>query len=149
MGYVDDYCGGYENLALHGGDLEAAYESQIPGGFDFEDLLDPFEYTGLGMGFGDSDMDIDGLEGSESDWYDESEESEESCADDDESGETKHKQELKSNITTLHLRAGEYGYLESNSVASFLRHCRASVPGYAGRVGKRRWSVEAASVSEL
>ena len=25
MGYVDDYCGGYENLAMHGGSLERAY----------------------------------------------------------------------------------------------------------------------------
>jgi hypothetical protein len=36
MGYVDDYLGGYENLAMHDGDWEAAYYSQVPDDFDDE-----------------------------------------------------------------------------------------------------------------
>lgn len=43
MGYVDDYLGGYENLAMHGWDFEAAYESQIPDcEFEYGDF---FDYT--------------------------------------------------------------------------------------------------------
>ena len=62
MGFVDDYCGGYDNLALHGGDLQAAYESQLDGlslgtfpdvGFsDSEGWLD-------GLGEGGSDFEFD------------------------------------------------------------------------------------------
>ena len=40
MGYVDDYCGGYENLAMHGGDLEAAYFSGLPRDDDLDDIDD-------------------------------------------------------------------------------------------------------------
>jgi hypothetical protein len=29
MGVIDDYYGGYENLAMYGGDMEAAYDSQV------------------------------------------------------------------------------------------------------------------------
>jgi hypothetical protein len=54
MGYVDDYCGGYENLAMHGYDMQAAYESQIPGNDEgFETQIFVISSYGAG-GFGGS-----------------------------------------------------------------------------------------------
>ena len=49
MGFVDDYCGGYDNLAMCGGDLNEAYESQSGGG-----------YGGGGFGFGGHGYGSDG-----------------------------------------------------------------------------------------
>ncbi|CAE8616960.1 unnamed protein product [Polarella glacialis] len=56
MGYVDDYCGGYANLALYDGDFIAAYESQIPA--DFSDAGSDMGMT-FGTGRGSEDLDGD------------------------------------------------------------------------------------------
>lgn len=145
MGFVDDYCGGYDNLALHGGDVQAAYESQLDGlslGIFHDDL-----------GFSDSECWLDGLGAGGSDFeFDEEEEEEEETDEEDGNGDASEGSNLKEQpLTTVSLQRGS-GHLDYFgddyvAIAAFLLGCKATAPH--GRVPRRRLRENGASVLEL